>query len=201
MSVPQIGEAGYPRVEHDVYETPAWVTKVLMRWMPVNGQVWEPAAGNGHMVAELRAHGLSVYASDIRVLPGLDRAPCDFAGGLDWVYALDHKEIPFPKWIITNAPFGRADDFIRRALAVTKESQGGVAMLFLYEFDAPVERRIWFQHPAFHCKIVLPKRIRWIGLEEKRNPKTGRISSPRQVHAWYVWRWDRAGQGNRIIYS
>lgn len=190
---PKKGERGYVRIAHDAYNTPAWVTNVLLDKMPVMGQIWEPAAGDGHMVAALRKYGHSVFASDIRALPGLDRTPCDFAGGIDWVVALDRKEIPFPDWIITNPPYQNAQDFIRRALAVTRENAGAVAMLLGYEFDAPKSHREWFEHPAFHAKIVLPKRITWVGLEGK--------ASPRQVHAFYVWRWDAVSGGARIIYA
>jgi hypothetical protein len=198
---PKRGEKGYERVEFDNYRTPPWVTNVLLDHVTVPRHVWEPAAGDLDMVKALRGRGHVVYASDIRVLPGLDRAPCDFAGGVDWSLPLMRGEIPKPPAVITNPPYmqGVLRAFVERALAVTEETRGMVAMLLPYESDAPKIRRDLFQHPAFHAKIVLPHRITWIGLERGAD---GRKKGPRQIHAWYVWRWDvpNAG-GGRIIYT
>lgn len=199
---PKKGEKGYERREFDNYRTPPWVTNWLLDHYPIpRGVVWEPAAGDLDMVKALRERGHDVFASDIRVLPGLDRAPCDFAGGIDWCGALWNGEIPKPKAIVTNPPYtqGVLRSFIERALAVTQESTGIVAMLLPFETDAPKIRRDLFSHPACQVKIYLPHRITWIGLE----PKPGeRDRGPRQVHAWFVWDWTSPNGGSvRNVYA
>lgn len=183
---PKLGEKGYERVAFDNYRTPWWVTDELFDAVEINGRIWEPAAGAGDMVDAMRARGKKVFASDIRVLPGLDLAPMNFEASLEWPGMLHRGDIPWPDWIITNPPFAKADRFIERALALTRARGGGVAMLLLNEFDAPQYHWPFFKYPAFRAKVKLSHRITWIGMETNA---AGKKVGPRQVHAWWVWHW------------
>jgi hypothetical protein len=58
-------DSGYERKERDSYETPAWVTEVIVKYINGNRCVWEPAAGSGKMAEVLRRHGMEVSATDI----------------------------------------------------------------------------------------------------------------------------------------
>lgn len=53
----------------DLFQTPYYATDIIVPYIPTP-QVWEPAAGEGMMVARLRQKGFSVFASDIRSFPG-----------------------------------------------------------------------------------------------------------------------------------
>lgn len=37
------------RVENDYYATPFWATQAILEREPLNGSIWEPACGEGHM--------------------------------------------------------------------------------------------------------------------------------------------------------
>lgn len=179
------GGQGYDRMAHDTYQTPAWVTSLLLDKVAFSDDIWEPAAGEGYISDMLKVRGHKVFTSDIREC-GTDCDRLDFLGL--WG-AIDVGRF---RSIITNPPFSHAKGFIRRALEVTKPGVGQVAMLLPYAYDTALRTRGWmFKEAPFACKIVLGKRIQWIGFEHK--------ASPRQDHAWYVWDC-RGDMLPRIIY-
>jgi hypothetical protein len=59
--------SAYNRKERDAYQTPAWVTDVLAPHLRSIGvtKVWEPAAGDGQIVAALRSNGFVAVGTDI----------------------------------------------------------------------------------------------------------------------------------------
>lgn len=87
--------------------------------------------------------------------------------------------------IVTNPPYGEAQHFIERSLAIAKACRqrrgaGKVAMLLGHDYDTALTARgHLFRHPAFFGTLRLGKRITWLGLEGK--------SSPRQIHDWFIW--------------
>jgi hypothetical protein len=188
MSIAQIGEAGYERIANDEYRTPAWVTEHLLAHVKFSGLVWECAAGQGDMVAPLRAAGLEVCASDIA---GYDGRHLDF---------LSIKTTPLAQGlvrdglaaIISNPPYSHAGAFIERALAITEKNRGKVAFLLGHDYDTAITTRgHLFRHPAFYGKLMLPRRIRWVGFEDK--------ASPRQIHAWTLWDWSKDPAARPVI--
>jgi predicted RNA methylase len=172
--------SGFERIANDLYETPAWVTNVLLD--AVSGlphRVWEPACGNGKISNALGIAGFEVTSSDI-----LDRGYSLQTSRADF---LSTNKLPGEgRWaIITNPPFGargtQALYFIRHALDLTKACNGSVCMLLPCDFDHAASRYDVFGHcPAFAGKVVLTKRIRWI------EDSTG---SPSQNFAWFCWNW------------
>jgi hypothetical protein len=169
--------SGYARKDHDLYQTPAWVTAAIvphLRVLQVEN-IWEPAAGDGQMVTALRDNGFAVIATDIT-------EGCDFLNGCTPPPAYDA--------IVTNPPFGRdqgrtALKFIERALEFAKPRQGAVAMLLKVDFDSGSTRsHVFAECPAFAGKVVLTERIVWF------EPK---IAQPSDNHAWYYWDWLHVG--------
>ena len=178
--------SGYDRITDEKYFTPAWVTDALLDAEPfVN--VWEPAAGAGHMFEAIRARTFA-FASDI-------------APDQDWIVAQDFlvTDPMFPIIsVITNPPYGKggrlAEAFIRRALDVTRPAAGKVAMLLRVDFDSARTRRPLFgDHPAFAAKYVLTRRIRWANIQQQE-------ASPTQNHAWFVWDWSHLSGPPSIKY-
>lgn len=162
--------SGYERVEHDFYQTPPWATRALLPHIPPRiGYVWEPAAGEGRMVRELAAHGLTVTSSDIQM--GEDFLRNNSCFGYDA--------------IITNPPYKTATAFIEHALSLTKRTKGFVAMLLRTDFDhAKGRRNLFAENPAFAKKLVLTKRIQWF--EDAK-------ASPSENHAWFIFDWRHEG--------
>jgi hypothetical protein len=161
-------DSGYARIERDNYETPEWVTGVVMRDIRWD-RVWEPAAGSGKMVRAL-AKRCTVEASDIA-------DGCNF---------LRTSQPPGgARVIITNPPYTNAEAFISHALDLTEPLKGQVMMLLRTDFDHAKTRQYLFsEHPAFAKKIVLIKRIKWF------EDSTG---SPSFNHAWFIWDWQHRG--------
>jgi hypothetical protein len=167
----------YDRIEDDRYETPAWVTRALLRSFPVAQTVYEPSAGTGKMARALLETGRGVWTNDIRELEG-QCSVGDF---------LRVRELPLEGQVtvVCNPPFGyqglMAVAFIERALNLTYAGQGQVCALLKTDFDHGKTRHGLFRdHLAFAGTVVLTDRIRWI------EDSTG---SPSENHSWFIWDW------------
>jgi len=137
--------------------------------------VWEPAAGDGKIVAALRDHGFAAVGTDI--IEGND-----FLNGCRTPALFDA--------IVSNPPYGpagtTAQQFIEHALAFTEPKRGAVAMLLKADYDSGITRRHLFADcRAFALKLVLMKRITWF---------EPRIASPSENHSWFAWSWRHSGR-------
>ena len=47
----------YERDANDFYETPSWVSEVLLNTMRLRGTVWEPCGGNGALALSIDGNG------------------------------------------------------------------------------------------------------------------------------------------------
>lgn len=162
----------YARKERDLYETPEWVTDVIMDYIPASALIWEPACASGRMAQRLHA----TFASDLVTTYGKE--------GVDFLKA---ELPPGCDTIITNPPFGRnAEAFIRHALKLLRNSEYGyhffIAMLLPINFDAASTRADLFGAcPEFRTKVILTKRIVWFERED------GEKAAPSENHAWFIW--------------
>lgn len=110
----------------DYFPTPPWATRALVQCV-LNKHfhydpslvIHEPACGEGHMAAVLREYFACVHASDI--------FPYGYGDVADY---LDDGETPFAHWVITNPPFNKAAEFLRRALS-HPVSKAGIGVAFL----------------------------------------------------------------------
>lgn len=102
--------SSFTRERDDFYRSPDGVIEPLLRYAPPPaGAVWEPAAGDGALVDQLRGAGVTVAASDL-VYRHRDSilTPVDFL--------LEYRLLNGAQSIITNPPFKNADDFIAHSL-------------------------------------------------------------------------------------
>src|SRR6516165_7961981 len=122
--------SGYERKERDRYQTPAWVTNVLVPHIPnlAGRRVWEPACGTGQMVRELQRHCADVHGSDIET-------------GVDFLQQANTFRADA---IITNPPYLLAREFIEHALRLTEATTGMVAMLLRTDYDHAATRQHLF---------------------------------------------------------
>ena len=103
------------------------------------GEVWEPACGDGALSDALIEAGHAVIASDL-IDRGYGYAHVDF---------LKERSV-WAKNIITNPPYGRgfADRFVKHALTLTQQSGGAVAMLLnLMSLCHPLRHDMWTSRP------------------------------------------------------
>lgn len=188
----------------DFFPTPPWATRALCEhvlfddgWYAkhlfeqpidapaVNLTCWEPACGEGHMVAPLKEYFYSVVGTDVH----------DYGRGFDvgsfTGFGTDRAVVRFgskkPDWIISNPPFKLGTEFIERAL---EQTGFGVAMFMRSVFIESAERFALFKkHPLtvfapFAERVCLTKG-RW-------DPKGSTATS----YAWFVW--IKAGTAARI---
>jgi hypothetical protein len=157
------------REKDDFYPTPPEPTRALLSYEAARlaelGGVWEPAAGDGAMVRDIKACGLSVYASDlvdrgagaeIRSFYDYDRAPCSA--------------------ILTNPPFNECNTgrWIRHALETLRVQY--MALLLPFNWPGAESRSsLWAQHKP--ARVYL---MRW------RVDFTGK-GAPPMLNAWFVW--------------
>ena len=161
----------YERKPADFYPTPPDVTIALMEFLalPAGTTVLEPACGDGAMskILERYLGSESVYSSDLRTDTGYGR------GGVDFITDTDTPRVD---WIISNPPFNRSADFIRKSLSLT----ANVAFLLKSQYWHAKSRLQLFETypPAF----ILPLTWRPSFLESER----GR--SPLMDVIWVVWK-------------
>lgn len=163
----------------DDFPTPPWATRALCEWINANvggGEIcyWscrEPAANRGHMVKPLFEFFGHVMASDVH----------DYGAGYivrDYLFGpiahLDRTD-----WTISNPPFRLAEQFIERALSL---SRVGVAMIVRAAFLEGVGRydRLFSKTPPSH---VLQFTERVVMHKGKLSAK----GSTATAYAWLVW--------------
>jgi hypothetical protein len=106
-------QASFAERGADLYETPAAAVRALINVEKLPIDIWEPCAGRGAIVRELKRGGHRVTAHDLNAWPGADsgiKTPIDF---------LMEREAPAScSCIVTNLPFKLADAFIRHGLTL-----------------------------------------------------------------------------------
>jgi hypothetical protein len=92
----------------DMYQTPPEATRALLRVEKIPHGVWEPAAGRGAIVRELRDAGHAVIASDIY----------DYGFPLHFCrdFLAETKAPIGVETILTNPPYQVAGEFVAHAL-------------------------------------------------------------------------------------
>ena len=160
-----IAGGGSKNEPFDYYPTPPDATQGLLGSLnlPKNMTVWECACGNGAMSKVLEDYGFNVMSSDIREDCGYGESGVDF-----------FKETRVCDAIITNPPFGVAQEFIEKAL----KDAPIVCMLLKAHYWHTKKRFSLFQSnpPSF----VLP--LTW-----RPNFMQERGKSPTMDFQWSVW--------------
>jgi hypothetical protein len=183
-------DSGYERIANDLYETPEWVTDILIDHMKVHHPavhaVWEPAAGNRKMANRLLEAGFTVTTSDKNEYPNLAFRGVDFIT----TNAIHGKHI------VTNPPYGRdAQPFVEKALRIAWAQKGFVAMLLNTNWaHARSRRHLFAWNEAFASKIEIHKRIVWVARTD------GVKEAPKGNHAWFIWDWNKIAGPAKIYW-
>jgi hypothetical protein len=180
--------AARPRSDH--YGTPAIATRALLAAVKIPGlTIWEPAAGRGAIVAELKAAGFKVIATDKYRYAGV-------AGGRDFLRARKRRA----GVIVTNPPYGElvdgkrknlVDRFIRHALELGPE----LAAFFLpLTFWAGLDRSDLLEGAVGGRRLseVLIFRDRLTltphGFDDRPDRRRKRPAKGVVAFAWFIWR-------------
>ena len=114
------------RVKDDFYPTPTYVTQVLLDNETFEGEIWEPACGDGAISEMLKKSGYSVYSTDL-----INRN----YGDAHFDFMLSNRKTDN---IITNPPFNIGTKFTIHALGLAKRK---VAIFNKLSFLEGKERR------------------------------------------------------------
>lgn len=157
---------------NDLYETPAVATQALLRVERLPRKLWEPAAGRGAIVRELRSAGHEVIASDL-----VDyRQPTHFARR---DFFLELKRPDGCQAIVTNPPFKHAGKFVAHALELCPR----VIMLLRLAFMESERRRGILEGCGLARIHVFRKRLPMMHRHNWKGPKA--VSA--LAFAWFVW--------------
>lgn len=167
------------REKDDFYPTPPEPTRAFLHAeidrLRDFGTIWEPAAGDGAMVREMEAVGLTVVASDL-----IDRGcGAEIRSFYDWSLSASGA-------IVTNPPFAecnRDPGWVRHAFEIGAEY---MALLLPVNWTGASGRAaLWAQYPAARVYVM-----RW------RIDFTGQ-GAPPMLNAWFVW--DKRHEGETVL--
>ncbi len=141
-------QALYRKLEF--FPTPPWAARagaeLVLALDEKACSVWEPACGQGHIAEPLREYfdRTKVIATDIH----------KYGYGGEWDF-LSEKRLPLSgvDWVITNPPFPKAADFVRRGLEVADR---GVAVLCRMAFLESASRYTLHFHSRYPLYVMAP---------------------------------------------
>lgn len=176
-------DAGLDREKDDYYRTPPEPTRALLHAELPNLRkfdgVWEPAAGDGAMIRELQAVGLTTFGSDL-----VQR------GGAEMVRNFYDFKIPAFPCIVTNPPFAECNSrdgkgrWIWHALDTLKVEY--MALLMNWSWPGAMGlNQLWGDHPPARVYLMRFK-IDFTGQ-----------GAPPMLNAWFVW--DKTWQGETVL--
>jgi hypothetical protein len=151
----------------DFYPTPEWATHALIDNESFDGQIWEPACGDGTMARVLRGTCRPVDASDLYDR-GYGKIGVDF---LKSTRSVDN--------IVTNPPYNSAEGFVEAGL---RQATHKICLLLRLAFleGANRQRTIFAVNP--------PARV-WVFSERITFYPAGAVikGSGTTAYAWFVW--------------
>lgn len=158
----------------DFFPTPRWATYALIDNERFEGDIWEPACGDGAMSEVLKETGNSVYSSDL-----YNRNYGEF--GYDFLTTKKQSSN-----IITNPPYNSAEGFVQAGLQ--KSTQKFALLLRLAFLEGINRNRTLFS-------ITPPSRV-WVFSERITfYPAGAKIKgSGTTAYAWFVWDKDAQSQ-------
>ncbi len=158
----------------DFFPTPAWATHALIDNERFEGEIWEPACGNGSMARVLEETGCPVIATDL----------FDRGYGTTGVDFLDSNMLRDN--IVTNPPYNAAEGFVHRGLANSRQKFALLLRLAFLE-GGNRQRTIFEPNP--------PSRV-WVFSERITFYPAGAVQkgSGTTAYAWFVWDKSAIGQ-------
>lgn len=168
------------RIPHEFYPTPPEATRALLSVERFDGDIWEPACGHGAIARELIGAGYRTVSTDL----------IDHGYGVSGVDFLKQQK-PLARHIVTNPPYGDglADAFITRALSLTRQTHGVVAMLLNLASLAHRTRTAWWrQHPPARL-YAIDDIVCWP--DHLYGPAPPHFT--RHRYCWSVWTQDHRG--------
>lgn len=163
------------RVKNDYYPTPPIGTYSLAKMVDLPNRLWEPAAGRGHMVKELRRLGYDVIGTELNSYD--DPLVDDLITGEDF---LSTTLCDNGTGIVTNPPYKLAKEFVKHALSLSNF----VAVLCRIQFIESEKRLSLFKE--YPLTWLLPFSARF-DFSETQWQNRGHELGGMICNAWFVW--------------
>jgi hypothetical protein len=170
---------------HDLYETPATAIRALLRAEPLPPVMWEPAAGRGAIVRELRASGRTVVASDLVAYEGADP---EIIAGVDFLRVTSAP--PEGAAIVTNPPFKILNRFVAHAVKLCPK----VVLFAPQTFLATQERSALLRSSGFARALLIQERL---PMMHRQGWSGRRITQGSKEYGWFVF--DREHHGEPVL--
>lgn len=165
------------RPADDFYRTPPKATEALLSVEQFDGNILEPACGDGAISRILVDHSHDVISTDLVYRGYGEQTNYDFLSD-DYPYLADN--------VVTNPPFTYGQQFIELAL---KRTTRKVAILGKLQLLEGIKRRAMFETTPFTRLWVFSKRITMA-----RNGEREKYSSSMIAFGWYIWQHGYVGQ-------
>ena len=170
-------KVGMMRQADDFYPTPEYVTRALMDRIKFEGEIWEPACGDGRMSEVIKDYGNHVFSTDL-----VDRGYWDAVTGVDFLMECDHRDN-----IITNPPFSLAYPFLEQSLRLANKR---VALLLPIRYLTGRARVEFYQIHRPRWIIVIPNKVDFVG-----------AGNPAMEFAWFVWEKNNVTGTTEIMWA
>jgi len=168
------------RHEFDFYQTPAWMTRALMKRAWVH-DVLEPCSGDNAIRDVLWDDRKVDVISNV-----LDPSrPAELHLDATTEAAWEEFDIDRPRWVVTNPPFNLADQIVPLAVKYVPS----VAMLLRLSWLEPTKAREGF------LKAYPPNRLIVMPRHDFRG--TGQTDSV--TSAWFIWEREGDDRGIEIV--
>lgn len=174
----------------DFYATDSIAVDKLLSVETLNRNIWECAAGAGHLSKRLKEHEYQVYSTDIK-----DRGyPLD--GQLDFLTATQ-ADVPFQGAcdILTNPPYKYAKEFVLKALELLSEGRKCYMFLKLTFLEGKQRYIELFKESPPRSIYVCSERVLCAKNGDFKTMKRG--GGGAIAYAWYVW--EKGGRGRPTI--
>lgn len=151
----------------DFFPTPAWATEALAEQESFEGEIWEPACGDGSMAKVFERRGYKVRSTDL-----FNRGYGE--SGIDFLTADVSADN-----IVTNPPYNSAEGFVHAGL---RQATRKFALLLRLAFLEGANR----QRTIF--AVAPPTRV-WVFSERITFYPAGSVQkgTGTTAYAWFVW--------------
>ena len=176
LSLGGIAPSRFERFERDEYFTidADWIIPALLRAVRIEGPIFEPCAGRGHLVVELRALGFEVDAADLFPYP--DPLVPDITIEAD---VFDIDSLDGYQFVVTNLPYETQNTILAHLLPIAARDGCSVATLARSEWRSAKDRgALVHDNPRFLGEVALTKRPVWVRPVKK---------SPRHWFSFFCW--------------
>ena len=172
------GNPSRGRVENDFYATPTEATEALFNVETFEGNVYEPACGDGAMSKIIEKYN-HCYSSDL----------CDRG------YGQPNTDFLNTNWttvenVITNPPFNLFQEFAEKAIELSKNK---VALFGKLQALEGQKRATFLEKSPLKAVYVFKKRITPMR-NGKDTDENGKKWASTMAFAWYVWEKGYTGE-------